>query len=186
MSLATYPHLSPSALQLLENDPSGEVFRAAFGDYYVAAFRIGGSNATLVSAAASSASDSMDLAVQVTAKLLFVKKTFNYDEHERHESFSGQITVAGYDSLEGWKDNQTGASADVYGRLKPIADQNLARARTVDSRSNQRIMSLGIEHGSTVDWPGCDALCREGLVSDLVLLPFSGLRSYVSGRLAFA
>lgn len=178
------PSLSAAALQTLRQSRSNTyspeaAFRQRYGDYYVAALRLGGSNATMVSATVASSSESKDMAADVTAKIVFVEKAMHLEDHTARQTIQGTVTLTGFDSLDSWNGSKVCSDFTSYTTLRPIAEENLARAQTIEARSRQRMLVLGVQDQAELAWETCIRLCERGVVAEILLLPFSGLRDYV-------
>lgn len=184
IAFASSPSLSAAALQTLRQSKSNTydpeaAFRQRYGDYYVAALRLGGSNATMVSAAVASSSESKDMAADVTAKIILFEKTMRLEDHTARQTIQGTVTLIGFDSLDSWNGSEACVDSTSYTKLRPIAEENLARARSIEARSRQRMLVLGVQNQAEVTWETCVQLCERGVVAEILLLPFAGLRDYV-------
>ena len=153
-------------------------FQRLFGSYYVAGYRLGGSNVTEVSAALAQDSRSKDMAADVTFKVLGFSKTKHIEDHEIAESFNGTLALSSFDTLDSQGATLQSVNGDAYFRLKSLVEANLARARSVEARSWQKLEGLDIRDRSPVQRSVCENLCTTGIVAELLLLPFSGLRDY--------
>lgn len=181
--LSQSPTLSIAALNVLRDrslssQDAEREFNRSFGDYYVASLGIGGSNATMVSAAATQGSSSKFMAADLTFKILGFEKTKHFEDAENARSFDGSLSLSSFDSLDSQMDDLTSTSENTYPRLKSLADANMLRAKTMEARSRQKLKDLNVGDRCYVSWNVCEAICKQGLVVELLLLPFSGLRDY--------
>ncbi|KAJ5294391.1 hypothetical protein PENANT_c006G04072 [Penicillium antarcticum] len=178
------PHLSADALALLHNRADPNAFRAKYGDYYVGAYLLGGANSQLLSCTAMGASSSKDMSAQVTGKFLGFKKTKNFEEHEQAEVAMGQYELVAYDSLNAWECNQKGGNEQA--NLELVAQANYDRCSTLVNRVAAKVEALQLQHGSRVPWDSCEAICRDHLVVQVLLLPYAKVKEYASAVLSVA
>ena len=182
--ISTLPTLSPTAIKTLQypsvNHTDAETnFKRLFGDYYVAGLRIGGMNATMVSAAVDQSSTTKDMAADLTFKILGFEKSKNLEDHEAAPAFRGALTLSGFDSLDICQDIKTSNDEAALGDLKPLANADGARGKTVEARSRERLKKLGIQDQSVVTSRDAGLMYGQGLVIEVLLLPFAGLRDFV-------
>ena len=178
------PDLSFEAKQLLSRARSGDkdavhVFQEQFGDYFVSALRIGAANATTISSSSGSSSSSKDIIADATVTTLGFDTDKHWESHERAASFEGQVSLNAYDSLDNWTGSESGVGEAAYRRVQPIASENLARSQSVASRVDRKLQDLGVSVGQVLSSDVCGRICQEGLVAEIVLSPFAGLRDYV-------
>ncbi|KAK3933941.1 hypothetical protein QBC46DRAFT_274799 [Diplogelasinospora grovesii] len=183
------PAFSDEAVDLLRSSNDGraaqQAFRDKYGEYYVAAYILGGSNATLMGGMAASAASSRDLTGSFTVTAFWVSKTKTFEEHERNATATAAATMAGYDSLQGCDEKQEAKDPTSYSNLMQFAGDNKGRGWRLAGRVEAKTAEMGLGAGgrSCISWGKCDEICREGLVVELLLLPYSGLRQYVEAFL---
>lgn len=177
------PRLSHLALELLhtQDDPH-TAFRERFGDYYVGAYLLGGTNAQLVSSNDIAVSSSKDLSGQGQVRFLGFKKEKKFEEHEKAEATFGQMRLTAYDSLEAWEyDHQEDGGVTL---LHQVADENERRCRSLIDRVNGKVETLQLQDGAVVSGELCEEICRAHLVVQIRLLPYAKLREYAVAVLA--
>ncbi|KAK3380772.1 hypothetical protein B0T24DRAFT_200500 [Lasiosphaeria ovina] len=181
------PRLSAEAVALLrcakDAAAAQAAFRAAYGEYYVAAYVLGGTNSTMLGGSTATSSYSKDLRGSFTIKILWVRIRKSFEEHERSASAFGAGTLAVYDSLDDCQLNSGAADVASVTRLVVSAAENSDRgwdlARRVGDRAGRMGMGLDALGRMSISRDQCAALCRAGLVVELLLLPYAGLRHYV-------
>lgn len=179
------PRLSAEAISILQSNPDPhQAFRDEYGEYYVGAYILGGANASMVSGSAASSSNSKDISGQYTVKAVLYSKTKAIEEHERGSSSVGNISLAAFDSLDAWQANSNGSNGTSYTEIKRSAESNKERGWALAERVTRKARDMRIESGSEVSWDTCDAICKAGLVADLLLLPYAGLRDYAAAILS--
>lgn len=134
----------------------------------------------MVSGSYSGSSSSEDISGEFTAHFLFWSKTENFEAHERDSNFNGTLSITSFDSLDVKQDNRTGNDRSTYSQILRSSGENQARGADLTRRVTKKAEAMGIRNGDTIMWDKCDELCRNGLVAELLLLPYSGLRSYVA------
>lgn len=179
------PRFSPLALELLRTreDPHA-AFREQFGDYYVEAYLLGGTNAQLVSSNDIAASASKDLSGKGEVRFLGFKKEKKFEEHEKTEAAFGQMRLTAFDSLDAWECDQQG-NGDVR-LLHRVADENEGRCRSLIGRVNGKVETLQLQDGAVVSGELCEEICRAHLVVQILLMPYAKLREYAVAVLAGA
>jgi hypothetical protein len=180
------PRLSPHAIDILRNSKSpDQAFRDEFGVYYLAAYFLGGSNANMLSGSAGSKSFSEDLSGSGTVKVAFFKKSISFEKHKRDASAEALASLAAFDSLEQWESNSTVTDSVSYSSLLQDAAENSSRGWCLANRISNRTRKLGLDSSEvTLSWKECESLCRAGIVVELLLLPYAGLKEYVAAILA--
>lgn len=96
------PELSEEAQALLQT--SSEAFRTTFGEYYVAAYVLGGSNASTLGGAAARAATSKDITGSYSAQIKWglIKISGSFGTHESSLSAASVVALSGYDTLSNW------------------------------------------------------------------------------------
>lgn len=171
------PRLSPLALELLHmRDDPHTAFRERFGDYYVGAYLLGGTNAQLVSSNDIAASASKDLSGKGQVRFLGFVKEKKFEEHEKAEASFGNMRLTAYDSLEAWEcDHQVHGDVRL---IHQVADENERRCRSLIDRVNGKVEMLQLQDGAVVPGELCEDICRAHLVVQILLLPYAKLREY--------
>ncbi|KAJ5748583.1 uncharacterized protein N7511_010279 [Penicillium nucicola] len=178
------PRLSADALALLHNRADPNAFRAKYGDYYVGAYLLGGANSQLLSCTAMGASSSKDMSAQVTGRFLGFKKTVSIEDHERAEAAMGQYELVAYDSLDAWDCTHKGGAGQAD--LELTARANYDRCSTLVNRVAAKVEAMQLQHGARVPWDSCEAICRDHLVVQILLLPYAKVKEYASAVLSAA
>ncbi|KAK4197961.1 hypothetical protein QBC40DRAFT_256497 [Triangularia verruculosa] len=190
---AADPLLSPHALSLLTSskDPrkAEEAFRAVYGEYYVAAYILGGANATLLAGNAADEAFASHLRGSFTVKIAFIKINESFEEREQRGSAAAGASLTGYDSLEGADIAVKAIDVSNYSEVIQGGVDNRNRGNMLPERVEQKTREMGLKftggrdavrnRDPTLSWGKCGELCQGGLVTELLLLPWSGLREYI-------
>lgn len=154
------------------------MFRGQFGDYYVAGIRLGADTSTFVSYSTASSSEDSRLALAGTVKLLFFSKDIRYDEASQSSSEAGTISLEGYDTLSGDRVSTRADDAAGTRRLIGRGREFVTMGKQLQVRVENKLDELGLKDSQLLSMERCTALCRAGLVVELILLPFAGLRDF--------
>lgn len=164
-------------------DPEAS-FKKAYGEYYVGAYIIGASNSNNLSAATSISASSEGFDGQVKIKLLFFSVTKGFGHHESSFNSVSVASLSAYDTLDNWGENQTVSDLNGYNSVLEAAANNGQKSTTIAHRVAERIDKLGLCQGKDLPWSTCEALFRNGVVAELLLLPYARLRQYNEALLA--
>ncbi|KAF2421479.1 hypothetical protein EJ08DRAFT_682946 [Tothia fuscella] len=181
ISFKEMPHLSVEAIQLLRRSSEpDEEFAARYGQYFVAAYMLGAANAVLVGANAASQSFDKSITGHVTVKVFFAQgtKQINEQEHSHSQVASGSFT--GFDTLSNWTDNRAAWDMRSYNELTTISSENTLRASILGRRLREKASDLKLDAycESEMAWKESETVCRQGLVYELLLLPYAKLYDY--------
>jgi hypothetical protein len=148
---------------------------------------LGGSNASTLGGAAALAASSKDISGSYTAQIGWglIKKSGSFQSHERSSSSMAVAAMAGYDTLSNWSIDSKAVDPGSYQQLLSSAAENMGRGWGLPGRVVAKTgeIGLGLEPRSRVLWDKCETLCHDGLVVELLLLPYAQLRQYVSACL---
>lgn len=131
----------------------------------------------MVSAAASSGSSASDFSAKVTVKILFVKKTKSIEDHDRSKYLNSSLTLDAFDSLDDVE--VLSSSGQQWAQLESTVESNCDKAYTLDRRVESRLLERGLRNNSPVSEDSCRVLGEEGVVSEILLLPYSGMRDFI-------
>ncbi|KAF5656400.1 hypothetical protein FCIRC_13676 [Fusarium circinatum] len=183
VSLSTFPRLSEKALHLLytAKEPS-QSFSAIFGDYFVAGYLLGAGNVSMISGAGASEAHSKKLNIDVEVHLDFISRQDKIHEESLQSAQVAAGTLPIYDSLTDQHIEQPISDID---KALAVWEENKARAETLQQRAAIELSKMHlIADESTIPHTRCDELCGSGLVLELLLFPWTGLRDYTSAVLA--
>ncbi|CVL12394.1 hypothetical protein FPRO06_04798 [Fusarium proliferatum] len=182
VSLSTFPRLSEKALHILyTTKESAKSFSAIFGDYFVAGYLLGAENVSMISGAGASEARSKKLNIDVEVHLAFVSRQDKIHEESVQSARVAAGTLSVYDSLTDEHIEQPVSDID---KALAVWEENKARAETLQQRAAIELSKMNlIADGVTIPHTGCDELCRSGLVNQLLLVPWAGLRDYTSAIL---
>ncbi|OJJ42179.1 hypothetical protein ASPZODRAFT_147706 [Penicilliopsis zonata CBS 506.65] len=178
--LDTVPPLSVHAVALLQG-PRGETrFRELYGDYYVCAYELGADAGACLSASVESSSLEERVTLTVTVKALFASESVSTTETSSSTSSSSLMTFCGYNTLAPSLPAYTlrGLGGDAQLQLQQTTAAQLAKVATLDQELRGRLGGLGLADGHRLALPACAALCRSGVVVQLLLAPFRRLTEY--------
>lgn len=136
----------------------------------------------MFSGAGASESSFKRLNVDVEVHLAFISRTDNI--HEESSSWAQQTggIMTTYDSLTDKHFEQPISDID---RAFALWEENRARTMKLQNRVATELSKLNLHsNGITIPQTKCDDLCRSGLVLELLMLPWTGLREYTSAILA--
>jgi len=181
LAFSDLPALSSKALEVLRTSNSPhEDFIAQFGEYYVAAYMLGGSNANMLGGMAAESSSSTDISGSYTIKVAFIKKTKPIEHHERGGGGLAIGNLSAYDTLNSWDVNLAVSERESYNALMRTAEENSLRGWTLAARVHAKAEEMGLQSGKKVSHAMCERVCHAGLVVELLLMPYSGLHQYVA------
>lgn len=179
------PELSVQALSLLKTSAEPQTaFRDQFGDYYVSAYVLGGANATMLSASAASGSATEDLSGQFEARFLWASTTHYIEKHERSGHFAGTASIQSFDTLDILQDSRSGDNEATHMQITQSAAENQIRGMMLTQRVSERAQQMGVTNGMELSWGKCEEICKKGLVVEIMLMPYIGLRSYMAAVLS--
>ena len=161
-------------------DPINE-FRHTYGDFYVAGYRVGAVNNTTISGELANKSFFEAKRAELEVKVVFASIHKSINEVSQSASDVGGLSVCAYDSLMAFYSNFTARTVEDSIRASAVAAENKQRAMTIANRAAEILhkeFSLGRE--CSVYQDAVDRLCDRGLVTELLLAPFSSLREYQS------
>ncbi|KAF5700489.1 hypothetical protein FMUND_14315 [Fusarium mundagurra] len=183
ISLSIFPRLSEEALHILytAKEPS-QNFSAIFGDYFVAGYLLGAGNVSMITGAGGSETRSKELNIDVEVHLAFISRQEKIHEESLQSTQAAAGTISVYDSLTDEHLQQPVSDID---QALAVWEENKARAETLQQRTAIELSKMRlIVDGSIIPQTRCDELCGSGLVHELLLFPWTGLRDYTSAILA--
>ncbi|KAK7435785.1 hypothetical protein VKT23_019483 [Stygiomarasmius scandens] len=181
-------HLSTDALALLRASPTE--FHRTYGDYFLGGFVLGADTATFLSTSSSRDLKAEMKQIQVQAKFFGMKKTV-YDKRTSSQSDSSNydITFNGFDSLDGVGYNAKAADERSYMEIQEKATKNVSGGINLDKRVKDILKGLGLgtamEDVVQVTEEQCRAVCKSGLVVELMFLPYAGLKDYIASTFEY-
>ena len=158
---------------------SNQAFISRFGDYYVAAMRLGADNAMLISNSGSENSKSETLHASVTGKILGFSKTKSVDSYEQEGKALSDVTVNAFDTLDSIHVEAPAFVDNLYiNDQRRQAAELASKGRLLESRARSRMQQLELRNRKILTSEDCMMLCDSGLVVEFVCSPFSRLRDY--------
>lgn len=165
-----------------EEDP----FKEQYGDYYVAALRVGAANATELSAGSSSefSSEAKSYSVTVKVKVLCwsASATKSGSSYEASASSSATIKYNGYDTLSSSNSDESGSDTRSHDRIIDKANVNLGKGKLLQGRLGEEMRKFELTDGCLVNQEQVELMIDSGLVIEIQLLPYAKLREYISLR----
>ncbi|CAG7557899.1 unnamed protein product [Fusarium equiseti] len=180
ITLAQFPRLSEDAIRILQTstDPS-RTFQDKFGDYFVGGYILGGMNMTTMWGDGSSESASERLDISFEVHLLFLSYEDSIRTNDVSSTSRGSANLTAFDSLDAY---QTKVDASDYGSYRMAVEKSVANRRRgaeLQQRVLAKLNDLGLDRDRVeLSWEKCDELCKSGLVLELLMLPWTGLREY--------
>ncbi|KAK6526633.1 hypothetical protein TWF694_005214 [Orbilia ellipsospora] len=175
------PQLNLDAVRLLttSNDPINK-FRQMYGDFYVAGYRVGAVNGTTVSG--ELANKSFFEAKRAEIDLVAISKSI--DEASASTSDSGGLCVAAFDSLTGFHSSFIARTYQDSIEAGNVISANKERAMTIAARAadvlEEVFMGRDQSACACISQDAVGQLWDRGLVTGLMLAPFTTLREYQS------
>jgi hypothetical protein len=152
-------------------------FQKCYGDYYLAAYRLGGDTGILVSGASSDKRSLEKFGVTITVEVLFVKASVSHTKNSLKAEAHSNFKIIGYDTLSHTQYNsEAQGHAALQSEVTREAEGYCEKAKSLDIRVSDKLDELGIHDGDRVDMKLCEKLTQAGLVVELMLLPVITLR----------
>ena len=149
-----------------------------YGDYYVAAFNLGGDAGAFVSVDSDQTTEIDKTSITVALKSFFSQSSHTEEKintsHKEHLDFA----FAGYDTLDGLALTHRLGDGLALSTVQNACSSCLIKASELTARVSQAIENLGLEKSHLLPIADCGRICRSGLVVQLLLAPFSWLREY--------
>ncbi|RGP77375.1 hypothetical protein FLONG3_4514 [Fusarium longipes] len=180
ITLGYFPSLSEDAIRILQTSANPTVaFRNKFGDYFVGGYILGGTNSTVMWGSGGSSAESERLNISFEVHLLFLSYEDSISKNDANYSSTGTTNLTAFDSLDAF---QTKIEASNYGSYRAAVETSVAnrqRGAVLQDRVLAKLKGLNLgSSGSQLQWEKCDELCKSGLVLELLMLPWAGLRDY--------
>ncbi|KAJ6526412.1 hypothetical protein B0H19DRAFT_1335705 [Mycena capillaripes] len=179
IKLTEQPEFTAHARKLLYDPRTRNSFRATYDDYFVAGLCLGADNATFLSS--SSGKDIQDEMkdIKVKVKLFGFTKTV-YDKHteEHSDERSFDVTYIGLDTLRAYQETTHVTDERVYEVVKARAVQSVADGNDLMARVRRVMEKLQLVEGAKLTRDQLTEVCRSGLVVELLLIPYGGLKEY--------
>ncbi|KAJ2993957.1 hypothetical protein NUW58_g1682 [Xylaria curta] len=156
-------------------------FPALFGDYFVGGYILGGANSTLASGAGSSQQSSERLDVSYEVHVLFASRSGSINEHSADFLSAGAATLTAFDSLDAYHAHVEASEYETYRAAIQSSHDNRQRCVALPARVRAKLNALNLgSSGAQLPWERSGELCASGLVLELLMLPWAGLRDYRS------
>ncbi|KAJ7700956.1 hypothetical protein B0H16DRAFT_1735988 [Mycena metata] len=179
IKLAEQPVFTAHARRLLYDPRTRHSFRTEYGDYFVAGLCLGADNATFLSSSSDKDVQSEMKDIKVQAKFLFFTKTIyekHTDEHSDQRSFD--LTYSGLDTLRAYQETTRATDEHAYDMAKARAAQSVADGQGLMARVRRVMDELQLVEKATLTREQLTQVCRSGLVVELLLMPYAGLKEY--------
>ena len=192
IDLEAEPWLINDAIFELRHGEGFEGFCRRYGDYHVAGYRLGADTGMLLSSSASSHKEVDKYSITAKAKVLGLGPSKTWENNFQQFRQGRSIKLLGYDTLEGlnWENADSGGDADRElnnwlqgkkpiidpGTLKADAEAIIQRSESLLERVNGVLEKHNVKNGGYLTFNQCEALCKAGVVVELLLLPMARLR----------
>ena len=154
-----------------------QAFHERYGDYYLAAYRLGGETGILVSGSNSHKRTLDRFGITVTVEVLFVETSVTHTKDFAKTEALNTLKVIGYDTLGQTTYNSMAEDhAAIGSEVRKQAEDLCEKSRTLDTRVAEKLDELDIHDGDQIDTSMCQKLVEAGLVVELMLLPAITLR----------
>ncbi|GME65758.1 uncharacterized protein LTHEOB_3015 [Neofusicoccum parvum] len=174
ITLAT-PRLSDAAILILKHGGGIPALQRRSGDYYVAALVLGASAAALASRAAATESVAERVAVVARLRGIFWSGSRTEARAWGAASSAAAVAVEACSTLGEERVSEAASGVEEVERLAERVRGVLAGVEEVPARVEGVLGALGVRAGGVVGVEACDALCDQGLVVELVLVPIETL-----------
>ena len=154
-------------------------FRHKYGDYYIGALHLGGSNATMISAASLSADVTEHRTAHVTVETLLGDTEDDINDQETASFSASRLQLNAFDSLDKWSCQTTSSGSKSWAVIKHEVDLNYYRGNSVEKRALEHLREHKLRHGSIVSAEACWSLSEAGMIAEVLLLPYTGMRDFV-------
>ena len=177
MAFERQPKLTTEAIITIKYDGGISAFKRRYGDYYLAAYRLGGDTGILVSGNNSQRKKLEKFGITVTVEVLLVEVSVTHTKDFKTAEAHSGIKLIGYDTLghtayNSAAENQASAQSGVQSQ----AANYCTKAQDLDYRVAEKLDTLDIQDGDRIDLEMCRKLVESGLVVELMLLPIITLR----------
>lgn len=142
---------------------------------------LGGTNSTVISGSGASEGSSERLDVSFEVHALFL--SYNDSIHRASADFSSAAvaTLTAFDSVDAWQTQIEALEYTGYRSAIQASHDNRQRGAALQKRVGARMKALNLGFsGAQLPWERCGELCRSGLVVELLMLPWAGLRDFRS------
>ncbi|ETI27793.1 hypothetical protein G647_00242 [Cladophialophora carrionii CBS 160.54] len=171
--LTPTPRLTDQARCLLEKDPGR--FRDEYGDYYIAGLQLGADAGCSLSVAASSESRTETTKLSVTVHVLFWDATAETEDTQSSQTSAFALNFMAYDTLTHSFVEQHCAEGAQTGSIKELAKRYMQAVLHLQASVDRKLVEWRVSPSAQLSIGQCQALCGTGVVSHLVLEPYSHL-----------
>jgi hypothetical protein len=179
IKLAEQPEFTTHARRLLYDPRTRDSFRAAHGDYFVAGLCLGADNATFLSSSSGKNVQSEMKDIKVQAKFFgFTKTVYDKRTEEHSDNRSFDITYSGLDTFRAYQETTRATDERAYEGVKARAAQSIADGQGLMERVRGVMDEMHLVDGATLTSNQLTEVCRSGLVVELLLMPYGGLKEY--------
>ncbi|KAJ7895751.1 hypothetical protein B0H13DRAFT_2338717 [Mycena leptocephala] len=179
IKLAEQPEFTAHARTLLYDPRTRDSFRAAYGDYFVAGLCLGADNATFLSSSSGKDVQSEMKDIKVQAKFFGFTKTVYDKRTDKHsDECSFDITYSGLDTLRAYQETTRATDERGYEMAKARAVQSVADGQGLMARMRRVMDELQLAERATLTRDQLTEVYRSGLVVELLLMPYGGLKEY--------
>ncbi|KAF7368279.1 hypothetical protein MVEN_00148900 [Mycena venus] len=186
IKLAEQPEFTAHARRLLYDPRTRDSFRASYGDYFVAGLCLGADNATFLSSSSGKYVQSEMKDIKVQAKFFGFTKTV-YDKHtyEHSDERSFDLTYSGLDTLRAYQETTRATDERAYEVVKARAAQSVADGQGLMARVRRVMDELQLVEGAILTRDQLPEIFRSGLVVELLLMPYAGLKEHAEITVRF-
>ena len=158
-----------------------DAFQQTYGDFYVCGYELGADAGAQMSATNETSRSDKTITLTVTVKVLFFSASVSHTETMRSETSGSTFTFTGYNSLhatvaEVTTEDLTAAKMDI---LRQNSSENLRQVACLESEARDAMSRLPLKDGHFLSLSESAAICKSGLVVQLLLAPFKRLNQFV-------
>lgn len=135
--------------------------------------------------AGASQGESERLDISFEVHLLFLSYNDNIKRNSAGFSSTAAANLTAFDSLDAYQTKVDASDPGSYRMAMETSLANRGRGAELQARVMAKLKGLNLgPSGAQLPWERCEELCRSGLVLELLMLPWAGLRDYRNATLA--
>ena len=167
------PELTAAAREALMVNPAG--FRDTYGDYFVAGLQVGANAGLCFTVHEDSHVHDTKVKLSLTVHALFCEATTEKSE-EHHSMYSNlDVSFCGYNTLLEKFDQKHSSKGDSTSDLLRLVGLYASQVERLRPAVRELLAEYNLDAASPISWDQVNAICMSGLVSYVVLRPYSQL-----------
>ncbi|KAL7932790.1 hypothetical protein V8C35DRAFT_306789 [Trichoderma chlorosporum] len=179
IALMKDPPLSSTAKTLLQEQDGLKLFSELYGDYFVAGYVLGADSGACLAVSSSSNMSTKTVTITVEVKVLWSEFTSTASTTDVQQSASSDLAFYGYDTLDNLNVSLSAGLGQPNDHIRAAARLYMEKTNTLQSRLKERLRELDIKQGNMTSVEQCRRAVDEGIVVELMLVPYRSLKEYV-------